>query len=184
MNLEKNYFHFLNGNAENENISKICLNRLESILKTGYILSRNMQIKLLGNYEMGVEELNWNGFDNISICIKTNHNEYNIAFKEYTDEDLNAYNLFAVNNSICIILESTLLKNKDIILDYPIYYLPGEFQVKHKIPLKYFSGIGIKYDLLNIDYELSKKIAFLLNKYNIDLPILDLDNCQKVYLKK
>ena len=184
MNINDSYFHFLNGNINNENIIDVCLYRLELILKTGYILSRNKQIEILGNYEEGVQEVNWNGFDDISICIKTNHNKYNMAFKEYTDDVLNAFELFSVDNSMCIILEKKLLEHEDIITTSPIYYLPGEFQIRNQIPIKYFTGIGIKrncHNFLEQDYEILTKIKFLLQKYQIDLPVIDLINNEKIY---
>lgn len=187
MNLEDKYFHFLNGNIDSEDIKETCLERLELIFKTGFILSRNKQIEFLGNYQEGVSEINWNGFDNISICIKSNHNLYNIAFKEYTDDALNAFELFSVNNSICIILKSNLLEHKDIIRNNPLYYLPGEFQIKNQIPIKYFEGIGIKvndYDLMEDDYELLKRICFILKRYKIELPIINLNDKKKIYTYK
>lgn len=187
MNLDDNYFHFLNGSTLNEEIIEICLERLELIIKTGFILSRNRQIEVLGDYQQGVSEVNWNGFDNVSICIKTNHNQYNIAFKEYTDDVLNAFELFSVDNSVCIILRNDLLNYKDVSINKPIYYLPGEFQVKNQIPLKYFYGIGVKvndFDLLETDYELIRRIYFILKRYNIELPIINIKNNEKIYSYK
>ena len=187
MNLDDNYFHFLNGSTLNEEIIEICLERLELIIKTGFILSRNRQIEVLGDYQQGVSEVNWNGFDNVSICIKTNHNQYNIAFKEYTDDVLNAFELFSVDNSVCIILRNDLLNYKDVSINKPIYYLPGEFQVKNQTPLKYFYGIGVKvndFDLLETDYELIRRIYFILKRYNIELPIINIKNNEKIYSYK
>lgn len=187
MNLNDNYFHFLNGNINNELITDVCLERLESIMKTGYILSRNKQIEILGKYQEGVQEINWNGFNNISVCIKTNHNKYNVAFKEYSDDELNAFELFSVDNSVCIILDNKLLERKDIIRTFPIYYLPGEFQIKNQIPIKYFNGIGIKIDdntLLNTDYDILRRISFILKRHDMNLPIININDNEKIYTYK
>lgn len=182
MNLNENYFHFLNGSTINDDIIDICLKRLELILKTGYILSRNKQLELLGDYQKGVSDVNWNGYDNISICIKTNHNKYNIVFKEYTDDVLNAYELFSVDNSMCIILRSDLLEQDDIKVVTPIYYLPGEFQIKNQISIEYFCGIGINFkDYSPLNIELLNKIHTILKQHKIDLPIININDNEKKY---
>ena len=176
MDLEKYYFHFLNGDELYENMETICLYRLESILKTGFILSRNNQIKTYGFYQEGVQQVNWNGFDNISICIKKSHNLYNIAFKEYDDDDINGFDMFSSENSICIILSPNIMTNKEIKINTPKYYLPGEFQIKDKISSNFFIGIGIYYEGLDKDQILVKKIKNILNKYNYVLPIINIKN--------
>lgn len=195
INLNDYYFHFTNGSVRDKNQVSVSLKHLASILKSGYILSRNKQIETLGYFNEGFKSANWNGFDYVSICqIQNNIND------EFVDEDENAFQLFCNTNSICLILNKELLYES---LKRKYYWhMQGEIQIKNQISSKYFEGIGIKLDdyfvaqknhdtkTLKDILEKDKKIIMLLKKmleeYNIDLPIISLNDGDEAinYLQK
>lgn len=195
INLNDYYFHFTNGSVRDKNQVSISLKHLASILKSGYILSRNKQIETLGYFNEGFKNANWNGFDYVSICqIQNNIND------EFVDEDENAFQLFCNTNSICLILNKELLY--EALRRKYYWHMQGEIQIKNQISSKYFEGIGIKLDdyfvaQMNHDtktlkdiLEKDKKIILLLKKmleeYNIDLPIISLNDGDEAinYLQK
>ena len=185
INLYDYYFHFTNGSTRDENQVPVSLKHLTSILKSGYILSRNKQVERLGYFNEGFKNANWNGEDYVSICqIQNNIND------EYVDEDENAFQLFSSTHSISLILNKELLYESQKRRYY--WHMQGEVQIKDQISSKYFEGIGIKLDdyfiprirhdaeLLKRTLENDKKIIIaikeILDQNQIDLPIISLNN--------
>lgn len=195
INLNDYYFHFTNGSVRDKNQVSVSLKHLASILKSGYILSRNKQIETLGYFNEGFKSANWNGFDYVSICqIQNNIND------EFVDEDENAFQLFCNTNSICLILNKELLYES---LKRKYYWhMQGEIQIKNQISSKYFEGIGIKLDdyfiaqinrdtkslkdILEKDKRIIMTLKKILEENKIDLPIISLNNGEDAfeYLEK
>lgn len=111
----------------------LSLKRLEQILKSGAILSRNEQKKILPTLGFTPEDyckILWNGEDYISICRKSNDDnpEYNTkSFFQFIGE-----------YGIGLILDKRLLNELKIRLSNCD---DGEIQVKDKIDSKYFLGV-------------------------------------------
>lgn len=195
INLNDYYFHFTSGSTCDKNQVDVSLKHLASILKSGYILSRNKQIEQFGHFNEGFKNVNWNGFDYVSICqIQNNLND------EYVDEDEEAFQTFNNTHSICLILNKELLY--EALKRRFYWHMQGELQIKDKIPSKFFEGIGIKLDdyfipcakkdknllkkLLENDKKIITSIKQILDENNVNLPIISLNNGEEAieYLDK
>ena len=77
-NFEDKLFHGLSHYLAHKVFDQ-SLKRLDYILKTGAILSRNKQRELLTSYNLEVENYDrslWNGEDYISICTQYSNNSF------------------------------------------------------------------------------------------------------------
>lgn len=140
LNLNNVIFHSLAPFGEYErNFNSI--QKLEAILKSGYILSRQFQIienngneSMKANLEKYLDEkysYNWNGMAHISVCKKNsnyNENSNSQAYEEYVKG----------NAGIGIILSPNVIELVD---RERTTLMDGEFQIKDKIPLEYMIGI-------------------------------------------
>ena len=116
---------------------ELSLKRLDQILKSGAILSRNEQKKVLPTLGFTPEaycKILWNGEDYISICKKSDEDnpEYNT----------NSFFEFIGEYGIGLILDKKLLNELEIRLSNCD---DGEIQVKDKIDSKYFLGVLVGY---------------------------------------
>ena len=115
----------------------LSLKRLDQVLKSGAILSRNGQKEILPTLGFQFEKYGkslWNGEDYISVCTKSNednkHYNYNTeAFFEFVD------------GGIGFILDKKLLEELEIRL---YNCQDGEIQVKDRIDSKYFLGVFVR----------------------------------------
>lgn len=112
---------------------EISLKRLDQILKSGAILSRNEQKKVLPTLGFAPEnygKILWNGEDYISICKK--------ADDDNPKYNTNSFFEFIGEYGIGLILDKRLLNELEIRLSNCD---DGEIQVKDKIDCKYFLGV-------------------------------------------
>lgn len=172
---------------------------LEDILKSGAILSREEQIREFGEeyVEARVSGFdgfsNWNGGTYVSICQKKPtapelKTKYQVAAKT-TDESI-SFKKF-VKYGIGIIISPMVFS---LYRPHNNFLQDGEYQIKNKIPKKFFMGITVNapvienyvnffksincpsdvlYAKTKAIYEESiiKQIEDLLEKYNYNLPI-------------
>lgn len=178
---------------------------LESILKEGAILSRSImndkQIELSSH-----EYIGYNGYDYISVCKKYYSNEISDCYEEYIRNNIG----LIIVNPINITETKLINSNDGVTKNFNNYYkqfydeqvrysdLTGEFQVYQKIPLKNIIAITYPLTILINDIEnsyMSEKeriihyrniimeyynLVKLLKKYDINKPIIDLENWQLV----
>lgn len=190
------YYHGITDNA------LLCL---ESILKEGAILSRSLmndkQLELSKH-----EYIGYNGNDYISICQKYYNGELSDCYEEYIRDNIS----LIIANPSDIIATNLTNSNDKLSKNFNVYYnkfhnsqirysdLTGEFQVYKKIPLKNIVAISYPLTILINDIEnsyMSKKekanhyrkiileyynLVKLLKKYNINKPIIDLENWKLV----
>ena len=163
LDLEKYYFHSTRG-IEMINNNEMCLKRLESILKSEYILSRKLQKEIL-NIENKKNFSNWNGEDYISVC-KYNYNDFGIFGDAYTT--------LCYASGVTIVLDKNMLNHSIVRKDGK--KMLNEIQIKDKISINFIKAIGFHYYDCDIDNVLVQKIRELLDIYNIDVPIIDIKN--------
>lgn len=109
--------------------------RLQMVLKSGAILSRNKQREVLPSLGLKPNDYNkvlWNGEDYISICMK--HTDGN------TSDLTEAYFEF-IDGGLSFVLDSSILEELDVKLTN---CQDGEIQVKDAIPAKYFLGVTMR----------------------------------------
>lgn len=159
LDLETVLFHSL-GEFGQENRDKNCLKKLESILKSGLILSRQSQLEKNTNDSQLSEFLqkyldikysyNWNGMNHISICQKNS--------QKFDDRDSEAFSEYVTGNGgIGIVLSKDVL---NIIDNERTQLMDGEFQVENEIPLSYMVGIfcgGKSFHELNCEIESARQ---------------------------
>lgn len=194
--MDRFYYHGITDNA---------FECLESILNEGAILSRSImndrQVEISNH-----EYIGYNGYDYISVCKKYYNNEISDCYEEYirnnisfiivSPSNIKATNLITSNDGISTNFNDYC--NKFHHNDIRYSDLTGEFQVYKKIPLKNVIAISYPLTLLINDIESSymskeekikeyrkiileyNRLINLLNKYNINKPIIDLENWQLV----
>lgn len=179
--------HYETGNFK----IKIGLQRLANILRSGGILSRKQIYNKFGEkyYERWQKEfcrVNWNGLDNVSVCLKTTKNNI----------DSEAFKLF-VRNSVSIILDNKVLL--DLNVDDTTKLEDGEFQIKNKIDIKYIIGVAVPvfnpkqvaihkknekgWSRKETESWISEYYSYciddvfkILNHYNIDVPVYSIND--------
>ena len=169
---ENAYYHGLAGFIvvyNPQTIVKTALEQLEMILKNKAILSRNMLNREGINYlkHKGV----YNGDDYISVCVKHFPKEEMEGVNEGFDSSYEKY----TNNTISIIID----KNIENICEFRTGnydYLPGERQVKDYIGIENFIGIKVEFGFDELNKVVAEMVYELLNKYNVNLPIIDGNN--------
>lgn len=174
---ENAYYHGLAGFIVVNNpelIVKTSLEQLEMILKNKAILSRNMLNSEGINYlkHKGV----YNGDDYISVCVKYFPKEEMEGVNEGFDSSYEKY----TNRAISIIID----KNIENICEFRAGnydYLPGERQVKDYIGIDNFIGIKVEFGFDQLNKVVAEMVYDLLNKYNINLPIIDGNNSVLIY---
>lgn len=189
IDLNRHYYHFIGGYQEvdlEKNIEK-----LNSILKNGYILSREKQ-ELLLNKSFDNKGANLNGNKYVSICkiTKTNNYEENME---------NAFETFCCNGAIAIILKTDLLYHVKARRHY--WHMQGEIQIEDMINFNEFAGIGIFFNsyyelllnnisdkkkllLLKEDTILYQKVNEIANSYNLRTFALNDGSNSVEYLEK
>ena len=164
------------------------LERLEQILKSGYLLSRrNLGLD-------SVEDSLYNGLDYISLCdLSKNHNGYS------------SYNMY-VRNGLSLLLDHNINVITPTLLDYSIYtYMDvknldlvhnrysdfkDEVQVKNRISLEYLKGLCIPVSMFyamgdsNCLNNYVKRVYELLEKYNYSVPLYNIDSEEVIKIKK
>ena len=168
---ENMYFHGLKGNIITYNSDEITINgslqQLESIILTGGLYSRNK----LANYNIKYEHKPVeNGNDYISICVKNPKEE---EFTGYNEGLNSSFINYVYSNKIALIIDPQIEKNCEFRSKEETFMLPGERQVKDQIPFNYVRGISVMFDNENSIVDATQKIKDLLDKYNINLPIVD-----------
>ena len=141
INLNDVLFHGLTNFLVGPGRFEKSLERLNLILKSNAILSRNKQKEILPKIGLTPPEYNktlWNGDDYISVCSKMPENQSNIKNSE-------AYEEF-INYSYGLIISKRILDELDC-RDYCFSSegkhkcQDGEIQIKDAIPASYFVGI-------------------------------------------
>ena len=174
---ENAYYHGLAGFIvvyNPQTIVKTALEQLEMILKNKAILSRNMLNREGINYlkHKGV----YNGDDYISVCVKHFPKEEMEGANEGFDSSYEKY----TNNTISIIID----KNIENICEFRtgnFDYLPGERQVKDYIGIENFIGIKVEFGFAELNKVVAEMVYELLNRYNVNLPIIDGNNSVLIY---
>ena len=166
---------------------------LEKILNSGYLLSRMMQRKL-GNRGLSTSIITavFNGINYISLCdLKMNHDGHS-AYDMYIKRGLS----LLLDRDIPVV-KPTLIDQSDytyynmkVFLGKECYTnLIDEVQVKDKISLEHLKGMCLSLSVFKSFYneeyisDYIKYLGILLNKYNYDVPIYNLDNKEKIKIK-
>lgn len=177
MDLNGCFYHFIGGYLNIEENIPNTLNKLSSILKNGYILSRENQKSIL-KASFHNKGSNWNKDEYISIC--TLDYKSNIDLDDNHNDEI-AYETFCKEGSVCIILNNELLYNVRRRKNY--FHMIGEIQVKDKISYEHFVGIGVQlHDYLSSksetknDLKLLKAIKKVLSDTGSNLPVIALNN--------
>lgn len=180
----KYYAHSFN---KTDNLMLSDITKLEDILKNGALLSR----RKLGLSE---EDALFNGMDYISLCDLEKNHPKNSAYNLYVKRGLSL--LFDKELKVIepdyIYVDYNTLGSIDMIHYYGIKGrysdLIDEVQVKDEVSLNYLRGIMLSLSRMQYYYseeyiyEYLKVVSYLLDKYHLDIPIINLDN-EKV-LKK
>ena len=176
------------------NFSKDDFEVLEKILQSGYVLSRN-GIKDLG-FDMKhiSRHIVYNGTDYVSLCdLKRKHQHYS-AYNMFTSRGLSL--LF--DHSIPVI--KTIYINDSDNFPYSMQTLAysinrysdleDEVQVRDGISLDYLRGLCLSLSLLesyhhdNYVKNYLNSLQELLKKYNLNVPIYDINNGKVRKIKK
>ena len=160
MNIENKLFHAVIPYGTKFDKEKMLLLKLESIFKTKKILCRS-EIDKIFNYH-NYCAMCFNGYNYISLCefIKREYDDYVVS---RGDDTLCRYPL----KSVSIVLNRQLFKENRLILDN--FRIPFEIQVEGNIDLKYMDAIALPKHLQ------TDKIFDLIEKYNIKVPIIEMD---------
>lgn len=162
------YYSFLYHGIRNQ----LYLEKLENIFKEKKILAG----KYLKNYYNYDDNCNKGEYVSLINCFKTNR----LSFATFIEE-----NLSLLITPYCNAIETkyvdfyTWEKIKNLHLKQIYSYLPGEYMCKDYIPLEYVKAIGVPYNKLvrerSKEYvdKLLNDIELLMQKYNIQLPIVD-----------
>ena len=178
------------------NFNKIDLERIEKILKKGYILSRR-KLLLLGEDEIDIREetSTFNGMDYISLCdLKKEHHDYS-AYNMYTKNGLS----LLLSRDIPVIMPNLVEKSNRLDSIFNMHKLgkgenrysdlEDEVQVKDSISLEYLKGLcfSIKKLLSFCDedylYYYIEVLNFLLYKYHYPVPIYNIDDNTEIKSK-
>ena len=130
INLDKVLYHGL-GHASLEDREEISLKRLESVLKSGAILSRDEQRKIFDLPPYVYQYQLKNGNEYVCVCKrkgKAKNIKWSEAFYEF------------VEGGVSLILDEKLLDELEIRKEN---FQDGEIQIKNKIPLDYIIGIAV-----------------------------------------
>ena len=172
------------------NFNLIDIERVEQILKSGYIYSRrNLQNTINFDKErLGEETSLFNGMDYVSLCDlskeKTDYSAYNMYVKRGLS--------FLFNKRIEVILPiiiNTKVGGYSFFGDAHLFGLqekrysdlPDEVQIKDKISLSYLEGMAIsvgqieKYHEKDYVIEYLKLLKSVLTKYEKYVPIINID---------
>lgn len=165
------YFHGLAGSIVVMNADQLVIDtslaQLEKIIETGGIYSRNKLKEHNIEYSHKPVE---NGNDFVSICVK---NPDSIEFTGYNEGFESAYIPYVQFNRIALVIDESI-KDTHVFRDKTgTYMLPGERQVKDGIDNKYIVAISIMFENEESQKYAASRIQELLNKYNIELPLLD-----------
>ena len=166
---------------------------LEKILKSGHLLSRMKQRKL-GDRSLNTSIITaaFNGINYISLCdLKMSH------------EGHSAYDMY-IKRGLSLLIDRDIPVIKPILIDendYTYYNmkvflgkacysnLVDEVQVKDKISLEHLKGMCLSLSVFKSFYDEDyindyiKYLNILLNKYNYDVPIYNLDDREKIKIK-
>ena len=170
-NYLNSYYHGLAGNIviyNPQTIINLALKQLDMIIKTKGLYSRKYLNKMNINYleHKGV----FNGDDYISVTTPI-FDDIEYSGK---NEGFESSYLKYTNNTISIVLSKNI-ENTCKFRTGEFDYLPGERQVKDKIPIDNFIAIKVSFEndfLTKVVAELVKEV---LNNNNINLPIIDKD---------
>ena len=155
------------------------LEKLESIFKDRAILAGNYQ----ENYYLYDDNCNEGEY----ISLLSGFDGYNLVYKTFIMENISLIVSLDCNAIKTIYLpyeEWEQLKGRNTKNRYS--YCQGEYQVKKIIPIEMVKAIGIpaKYlKLTNKEYLIEtyqNDILYLMNKYNIYLPIIDTSDYNKI----
>lgn len=203
MELRDKYFHSIHSYRFDSKLEerirleelKDILMKMEMIFKSGYILPYREIVKLYGNVNRN-KYVRFNGDDMISISLhKDSPEDVDLEYKEMCNEDYeDAYQSF-------VFQEPSIVLNKKIMSElkhckYPCIYLERLFY--EPISLKYMEGISIfpssltpffevvpekQYDYYSnvhlcreLNLEFLDSLKELMNKYKIDVPIVNIIN--------
>ena len=174
--------------SKTDNLMLSDFTKLEDILKNGYLLSR----RKLGLSE---EEALFNGMDYISLCDLEKKHPKNSAYNLYIKRGLSL--LF--DKKIEVVEPDYIYVDYNTIgsIDMMHYYgikgrysdLIDEVQVKDEVSLNYLRGIMLSLSRMQYYYtdeyieEYLKVVSYLLDKYHLDIPIINLDN-EKILKKQ
>lgn len=165
------YFHGLAGNIivinSDELVINTALEQLENIILTGGIYSRNKLKEFNIEYSHKPVE---NGNDYISVCVK---NPDEIEFTGYNEWLESSYVSYIKRNKIALIIDKSIEKTHTFRNPEESHMLPGERQIKDGISTNYIVGISVMFDNEESMKLASSRIKELLQKYNINIPILD-----------
>jgi len=162
------FYHGLAGYLTNDNVKEnivLSLKQLDSILYSGGIYSKSLREKNNISSE-GKPVLN--GDDYISLCIK------NVPSSEFEgiNEGLDsAYNKYIINK-LSIVIDSNILNSSEFRKD-SVELLPGERQVKDSVLISDFKAIRVGYEFPMISEYVIGEVSSLLNKYGVNIPIID-----------
>ena len=171
---------------------KMDLNRIEDIVKCGFVLSRR-RLRQLGDNSLETSEntVLFNGMDYISLCDLTkNHSGYS-SYNVYTRMGLSL--LF--DRSIEVITPNlvdkqlynyfNVMSQLDVINERYTDF-KDEVQVKDRVSLEYLRGMALatsSFFVSNSDDYLKtyvEALKSLLDEYGYNVPIYNLDNWEKI----
>lgn len=161
------------------------INRLEEILKSGFVLSRR-------KLNLPLKDALFNGMDYISLCDLEKEHEYNSAYNLYVKSGVSLLfsKDFKVIHPQIITLDSCHINLEDMVhrlgMNGRYSDLSDEVQVKDSISLDYLKGLLVSLesmkeshsDRYNLDY--LRVMKELLLDYNKDVPIINLDDEKEI----
>lgn len=168
---EDMYFHGLAGNIVVMNADELVINtsitQLEQIIQTGGIYSRNKLKEHNIEYKHKPVE---NGNDFISVCVKNPDEEEFTGYNEGFDS---AYNPYVQRNRIALVINNQIDQTHTFRDKTGTYMLPGERQIKDGVGNEHIVGITIMFENEESQRLAEQRLHELLQKYNINIPLLD-----------
>ena len=168
---ENCYFHGLAGNVVVMNADELVINtsieQLDKIILTGGIYSRNKLKEHDIEYSHKPVE---NGNDYVSICVK---NPLDEEFTGYNEGFESAYVPYVERDRIALVISDKINDSLTFRDKAGTFMLPGERQVKDGIMLQDIIGITIMFRNEESMQEAIAKVGELLEKYNLNIPLLN-----------
>ena len=181
------------------NFDFIDMEKVEDIISSGYIYSRRNLKEILGmnNKDTCEEMALFNGMDYVSLCDLSKRHEYYSAYYMYVYRGLS----FLFSKNIDVIIPTIVNTNvNDMSFGYKAHEygkekrrysdLYDEVQVRDKISLDYLIGMSLSLRRMRIFHDKKYLLEYLnglkeiLVKYNINIPIYNLDTEKEVHVDK
>ncbi|MCL2570136.1 MAG: hypothetical protein FWE16_02930 [Firmicutes bacterium] len=169
------WFHGLGNHDRYPHLIDRTFLRLESILKSGAILSRKKQVESYGQafnsfafpeYQGKEETTNWNGDDFVSVCKKVEGSHYSG----------NGFDWF-IKNNISIILNEDVINS--LIVAENGKLMGGEAQIANSIPKEFFRGVGLDGFIFGRE-EFAERVATVMKKIGEGLPIYSVETGHQI----